>query len=74
VFHKKAKTTKKIVLRLQCAECKGSSMKPIKVGAGGWAGAACVVCCGLLKAELLFPWTAACSAATNQLTHQPPPP
>ncbi|KIZ00375.1 60S ribosomal protein L44 [Monoraphidium neglectum] len=25
-----AKTTKKIVLRLQCAECKGTSMKPIK--------------------------------------------
>ncbi|KAF6254378.1 ribosomal protein rpl36a [Scenedesmus sp. NREL 46B-D3] len=30
VFHKKAKTTKKIVLRLQCSECKQSSMKPIK--------------------------------------------
>ena len=26
-----AKTTKKIVLRLQCSECKGNSMKPIKV-------------------------------------------
>jgi ribosomal protein L44E len=26
-----AKTTKKIVLRLQCSECKQSSMKPIKV-------------------------------------------
>ena len=30
VFHKKAKTTKKIVLRMQCAECKQSCMKPIK--------------------------------------------
>ena len=30
VFHKKAKTTKKIVLRLQCSECKGTAMKPIK--------------------------------------------
>ena len=30
MFHKKAKTTKKIVLRLQCSECKGTAMKPIK--------------------------------------------
>lgn len=30
VFHKKAKTTKKIVLRMQCAECKQSCMKAIK--------------------------------------------
>jgi ribosomal protein L44E len=31
VFHKKAKTTKKIVLRLQCQVCKTVSMHPIKV-------------------------------------------
>mmetsp|Transcript_21616 Transcript_21616/g.73494 ORF Transcript_21616/g.73494 Transcript_21616/m.73494 type:complete len:104 (+) Transcript_21616:65-376(+) len=30
VFHKKAKTTKKIVLRLQCAQCKAVHMHPIK--------------------------------------------
>jgi len=30
VFHKKAKTTKKIVLRLQCATCKYTHMHPIK--------------------------------------------
>ena len=30
VFHKKAKTTKKIVLRLQCATCKFTHMHPIK--------------------------------------------
>jgi hypothetical protein len=31
VFHKKAKTTKKIVLRLQCSVCKACHMHPIKV-------------------------------------------
>ncbi|KAK4764822.1 hypothetical protein SAY86_025912 [Trapa natans] len=31
VFHKKAKTTKKIVLRLQCQSCKHVSQHPIKV-------------------------------------------
>jgi len=30
IFHKKAKTTKKIVLRLQCSDCKGTSMQSIK--------------------------------------------
>lgn len=30
VFHKKAKTTKKIVLRLQCQVCKAVHMHPIK--------------------------------------------
>eukprot|EP00197_Chlamydomonas_leiostraca_P006198 CAMPEP_0202861578 /NCGR_PEP_ID=MMETSP1391-20130828/2926_1 /ASSEMBLY_ACC=CAM_ASM_000867 /TAXON_ID=1034604 /ORGANISM="Chlamydomonas leiostraca, Strain SAG 11-49" /LENGTH=81 /DNA_ID=CAMNT_0049540993 /DNA_START=107 /DNA_END=352 /DNA_ORIENTATION=+ len=30
VFHKKAKTTKKIVLRLACAECKQTCMKGLK--------------------------------------------
>merc|ERR1711934_657609 len=30
VFHKKAKTTKKIVLRLLCLKCKTVSMQPIK--------------------------------------------
>merc|ERR1711968_392467 len=30
VFHKKAKTTKKIVLRLTCTQCKGISLKAIK--------------------------------------------
>jgi len=30
VFHKKAKTTKKIVLRLQCGQCKAVHMHPIK--------------------------------------------
>merc|ERR1711964_828666 len=30
VFHKKAKTTKKIVLKLECAKCKCKRMKPIK--------------------------------------------
>ncbi|PIN00418.1 60S ribosomal protein L44 [Handroanthus impetiginosus] len=30
VFHKKAKTTKKIVLRLQCQGCKHVSQHPIK--------------------------------------------
>ena len=30
VFHKKAKTTKKIVLRLQCNVCKAVCMQPIK--------------------------------------------
>lgn len=30
VFHKKAKTTKKIVLRLQCGTCKQVHMHPIK--------------------------------------------
>jgi ribosomal protein L44E len=37
VFHKKAKTTKKIVLRLQCSVCKAVHMHPIKVSrAGVW--------------------------------------
>ena len=31
VFHKKAKTTKKIVLRLQCQICKAVHMHPLKV-------------------------------------------
>ncbi|KAG6386049.1 hypothetical protein SASPL_154935 [Salvia splendens] len=35
VFHKKAKTTKKIVLRLQCQGCKHVSQHPIKVGVSG---------------------------------------
>merc|ERR1719436_515265 len=30
IFHKKAKTTKKIVLRLTCTTCKASCMHPIK--------------------------------------------
>ena len=30
VFHKKAKTTKKIVLRLACKECKTINQRPIK--------------------------------------------
>merc|ERR1711861_46701 len=30
VFHKKAKTTKKIVLRLECIKCKYKSQKPLK--------------------------------------------
>ena len=30
VFHKKAKTTKKIVLRLACSKCKRVAMQPIK--------------------------------------------
>merc|ERR1712113_1381304 len=30
VFHKKAKTTKKIVLKLQCQVCKRISQQPIK--------------------------------------------
>lgn len=30
MFHKKAKTTKKIVLRLQCNTCKAVKMYPIK--------------------------------------------
>jgi len=29
VFHKKAKTTKKIVLRLECSVCKKKSLYPI---------------------------------------------
>ncbi|CAI5500863.1 unnamed protein product, partial [Closterium sp. Naga37s-1] len=33
VFHKKAKTTKKIVLRLQCQSCKHMHQTPIKVTA-----------------------------------------
>uniref|UniRef100_A0A8R7R408 60S ribosomal protein L44 n=1 Tax=Triticum urartu TaxID=4572 RepID=A0A8R7R408_TRIUA len=31
VFHKKAKTTKKIVLKLQCQSCKHYSQRAIKV-------------------------------------------
>jgi len=30
VFHKKAKTTKKVVLRLECVECKYRSQQTIK--------------------------------------------
>jgi Ribosomal protein L44 len=30
--HLQAKTTKKIVLRMQCSDCKQTCMKPIKVG------------------------------------------
>ncbi|XP_022079266.1 60S ribosomal protein L44-like isoform X2 [Acanthaster planci] len=30
VFHKKAKTTKKIVLRMECTECKFRKQLPIK--------------------------------------------
>ena len=30
VFHKKAKTTKKVVLRLECKECKVKSQLPLK--------------------------------------------
>jgi large subunit ribosomal protein L44e len=30
VFHKRAKTTKKVVLRLECKECKVKSQLPLK--------------------------------------------
>jgi large subunit ribosomal protein L44e len=30
VFHKKAKTTKKVVIRLECVECKYRSQQPLK--------------------------------------------
>mmetsp|Transcript_70 Transcript_70/g.164 ORF Transcript_70/g.164 Transcript_70/m.164 type:complete len:103 (+) Transcript_70:463-771(+) len=30
VFHKKAKTTKKVTLRLECKDCKTKCQKPIK--------------------------------------------
>ncbi len=30
VFHKKAKTTRKIVLKLECSECHKKSLYPIK--------------------------------------------
>eukprot|EP00745_Piridium_sociabile_P002852 TRINITY_DN117473_c0_g1_i1.p1 TRINITY_DN117473_c0_g1~~TRINITY_DN117473_c0_g1_i1.p1 ORF type:complete len:106 (+),score=15.13 TRINITY_DN117473_c0_g1_i1:67-384(+) len=30
VFHKKAKTTKKIVLKLECTKCKSKRLLPIK--------------------------------------------
>jgi len=30
VFHKRAKTTKKIVLKLECSKCKYKCLKPIK--------------------------------------------
>ena len=30
IFHKKAKTTKKIVLKFECTKCKTKRMKPIK--------------------------------------------
>jgi len=30
VFHKKAKTTKKIVLRLECTKCGTRQLKPIR--------------------------------------------
>ncbi|KAJ1503074.1 60S ribosomal protein L36A, partial [Coelomomyces lativittatus] len=30
VFHKKAKTTKKIVLRLECTQCKSKRLMPLK--------------------------------------------
>merc|ERR1712188_12072 len=30
ILHKKAKTTKKIVLKLECTKCKAKRMKPIK--------------------------------------------
>ena len=40
VFHKKAKTTKKIVLRLQCSVCKAVHMHAIKVSTCGCAGCA----------------------------------
>merc|ERR1719230_1304797 len=30
VFHKKAKTTKKIVLKLECTKCKAKRLLPIK--------------------------------------------
>jgi large subunit ribosomal protein L44e len=30
VFHKKAKTTKKVVLRLECSECKTKKQLPLK--------------------------------------------
>ncbi len=36
-----AKTTKKIVLRMQCSECKGTCMKPIKVRGGAAGGMHC---------------------------------
>ena len=38
VFHKKAKTTKKIVLRLQCSVCKAVHMHAIKVCSCTMAG------------------------------------
>merc|ERR1712076_319709 len=44
VFHKKAKTTKKIVLKFECTKCKAKRMKPIKrtkhfeLGTGGKKG------------------------------------
>lgn len=30
IFHKKAKTTKKIVLRLECTSCKAKKQLPLK--------------------------------------------
>merc|ERR1712187_29431 len=30
IFHKKAKTTKKITLRLECTKCKSKNLLPIK--------------------------------------------
>ena len=54
VFHKKAKTTKKIVLRLQCNTCKTQHMHAIKVRAGprarGGRGAGGAASCTRLEA------------------------
>ncbi|ERN04210.1 hypothetical protein AMTR_s00077p00123980 [Amborella trichopoda] len=45
VFHKKAKTTKKIVLRLQCQSCKHVSQHPIKFSEGTRLTSLCYLLC-----------------------------
>jgi len=54
VFHKKAKTTKKVVLRLECTQCKTKaqlSLKRCKHFELGYVGVLCVVNGALLTAR-----------------------
>ncbi|KAF7143622.1 hypothetical protein RHSIM_Rhsim05G0149600 [Rhododendron simsii] len=53
VFHKKAKTTKKIVLRLQCQGCKHVSQHPIKVNSSTYRPLSCVLLLAKMLTEML---------------------
>ena len=64
VFHKKAKTTKKIVLRLTCSVCKFQALKPIKVGAADVASGSIVGASASTPGPLTWP-SCSCPAAVQ---------
>jgi ribosomal protein L44E len=56
VLRPQAKTTKKIVLRMQCIECKTTCMKGLKVRAAAWADASVLACQGAPMPGPPHPW------------------